>query len=77
MNTMLNPANSQHAMHNDSGPVTLRFHSIEHLGQFIKTQDGGYYTNIRMLTVKGAFPSEVVHNACTLYGAEVVENRHQ
>lgn len=60
----------------DPGSVTLRFHSLEHLGQFIKTQEGGYYTNIRMLTVKGVFSTAVVQNACAVFGAEVVENRH-
>lgn len=56
--------------------VTLRFNSLENLGRFIQLLEGGYYTNTRMLTVKGNFTAHSIEAACNQFGAEVLEQRN-
>ncbi|OLY91722.1 hypothetical protein BUE76_07285 [Cnuella takakiae] len=56
--------------------VTLRFPSLENLGRFIQQQEGGYYTNTRMLTVKGCFAPNSIDAACNQLGAEVIEHKN-
>lgn len=53
--------------------VTLQFTSLETLGTFVKAQEGGCYTNIRKLTVKGSFPQESIAEACAALGAQVID----
>lgn len=60
----------------DMKTVTLRFNSLESLGRFIQQQEGGYYTNTRMLTVKGTFPATSIEAACHQLGAEIIEHKN-
>lgn len=62
-------------MRNES--TTLQFPTLKALAKFVKTSEGGHFTNVIDLTVKGKFNPDYIDQVTYIYGATIVSPKRK